>query len=151
VRRMLAVLAAWALLIPAGKAVAQVSTLRNLVFGTITSGTTTSVNKASVNAAQWRISGGFLLGGTFQFTLPLALTGPGTPIPITFSTSDGLRNTTNNPASGTTFNPHTVQTIPIAPFGTTLYVWLGASVSPPTNQTPGNYTGTVVLTVTGMQ
>jgi hypothetical protein len=150
-KRNLVVLAAWVLLIPAGKAGAQVSTLRNLVFGTITSGTTTSVNKASVNAAQWSISGGFILGGTFQLTLPLALTGPGAALPITFSTSDGLRNTSNNPTTGTTFDPRTVQTISVAPFGTTVYVWLGASVSPPTNQTPGNYTGTVVLTVTGMQ
>jgi hypothetical protein len=140
-----------ALLIFSGRAAAQVTTLRNLAFGTITSGTTTSVNKTSVNAAQWTFSGTFLVGGTFQLTLPTALVGPGADIPVTFGTSDGLRNTTNNPNTGTSFNPHTVQTIPIAAFGTTVYVWLGGSISPPLNQTPGTYTGTVVLTVTGMQ
>jgi hypothetical protein len=146
------VLLAASLLLGVGQqAAAQVTTLRNLVFGTITSGTTTSVNKTSVNAAQWSFSGTFLGGGSFQLTLPTTLTGPGTDIPITFGTSDGLRNTTNNPATGTSFNPHNSQTVPIALFGTTVYVWLGASVTPPLNQTPGNYSGTVVLTVTGMQ
>jgi hypothetical protein len=144
------VLATSALLIRGEKAAAQVTTLRNLAFGTITSGTTTSVNKTSVNAAQWTFSGTFLLGGTFELTLPTTLSGSGTDISITFGSSDGLRNTTNNPATGTSFNPHTVQTIP-AVLGTTVYVWLGGSVSPPLNQTPGDYSGTVVLTVTGMQ
>jgi hypothetical protein len=144
------VIAASLLLVPGEKAGAQVTTLRNLVFGTITSGTTTSVDKTSVSAAQWTFSGRFLTGGTFQLTLPTTLTGPGPDLPITFGTSDGLRNTTNNPATGTAFNPHTVQTVPISLMGTTVYVWLGGSVSPPLNQTPGTYSGTVVLTITGM-
>jgi hypothetical protein len=144
-------LAASALIVSSERAAAQVSTLRNLAFGTVSSGITTSVSKISVNAAQWTFSGTFLLGGSFQLTLPSTLTGPGTAIPITFSATDGLRNTSNNPATGTTFNPPTVQTVPIAALGTTVYVWLGGSISPPINQTPGTYTATVVLTVTGMQ
>jgi hypothetical protein len=151
VRWSAAVLAASALLVPGEKAIAQVTTLRHLVFGTITSGTTTSVNKTSASGAQWLISGTFLVGGTFQLTLPTTLTGPGPAIPITFGPLDGLRTTTSSPVPGATFDPHTSQTIPIALFGTTIYVWLGGSVSPPLNQTPGNYSGTVVLTVTGMQ
>jgi hypothetical protein len=144
-------LAVSALLVSSQQAAAQVTTLKDLAFGTVTSGTTTSVSKTSVNAAQWRISGTFLLGGTFELTLPTTLTGPGTAIPITFGASDGLRNTANNPATGTSFDPHTVQSIPVAPLGTTVYVWLGSSISPPLNQTPGTYSSTVVLTVTGMQ
>jgi hypothetical protein len=140
-----------ALLAPRGDAAAQVTTQRNLVFGTITSGTTTNVDKTSANGAQWIISGTFPLGGTFQLTLPTTLAGPGPDIPVTFRTTDGLRTTTSNPVPGTTFDPHTTQTIPIELLGTTIYVWLGASISPPLNQTPGNYSGTVVLTVTGMQ
>lgn len=146
-----ALIGAAVLLCAGEKVAAQVTTLRHLAFGTITSGTTTSVNKTSVDAAQWSFSGIFLIGGTFQLTLPTTLTGQGTAIPITFGTSDGLRNTTNNPATGTAFNPHVSQTVPIDLLGTTVYVWLGASVTPPLNQTPGNYSGTVVLTVTGMQ
>jgi hypothetical protein len=151
VRWSVALLAASALLAPGEKVAAQVTTLRNLVFGTITSGTTTNIDKTSANGAQWTFSGTFLLGGTFQLTLPTTLTGPGTDIPITFRSFDGLHTTTSNPVPGTTFDPHTTQTVPVSALGTTMYVWLGASLSPPLNQTPGNYSGTVVLTVTGMQ
>jgi hypothetical protein len=134
----------------ATEAGAQVTTLRGLTFGTVTSGTTTTVLKTSVSAAQWRITGIFVLGGTFTLTLPTTLTGPGPAFPITFSTTDGQRNTANNPSGGASFNPHASQTIGLAPLGTTIYVWLGGSVTPPLNQTPGNYSATVVLTVTGM-
>jgi hypothetical protein len=144
------VVLALALCIGAVDVSAQVSSLRGLTFGTITSGTTTSVLKTSVGAAQWRITGTFLAGGTFRLTLPTTLTGPGAPIPLSFSTSDGQRSTSNNPATGSAFNPHTSQTIPIALFGTTVYVWLGGSASVPLNQTPGNYSATVVMTVAGM-
>jgi hypothetical protein len=144
------VVLALALCIGAVDVSAQVTSLRGLTFGTITSGTTTSVLKTSVGAAQWRITGTFLLGGTFLLTLPTTLTGPGAPIPLSFSTSDGQRSTSNNPGTGSAFNPHATQTIPIAQLGTTVYVWLGGSASVPLNQAPGNYSATVVMTVSGM-
>jgi hypothetical protein len=144
--RLLAVLIA--AVVPA-EASAQVITMRNLDFGTILSGTTSSIGKASASSAQWRFAGTFALGGSFVLTLPTTLTGPGTAIPITFSTTDGQRSTTNNPLTGASFNPHVSQTVAVL-FSGTVYVWLGASVSPPLNQKAGGYTATVVLTTTGM-
>lgn len=146
----LAGLVALVLVLPRGGVAAQVVTLRNLAFGTITSGTTTSVSKTSASAAQWRFTGTFLLGGSFTLTLPTTLAGPGTAIPITFGAADGQRSTTNNPATGSSFDPHTAQTVGIVLLSRSEYVWLGASVSPPLNQTPGTYSATVVLTTTGM-
>ena len=142
-------LAALTLLLVQAEAAGQVTTLRNLTFGIIPSGTTTTVLKTSANSAQWRITGTFLLGGTFALTLPTTLTGPGTAIPIAFSTTAGQRNTANNPNGGTSFNPHTSQPVTLVTLGT-IFLWLGASVSPPPNQAPGNYGATVVLTTTGM-
>jgi hypothetical protein len=127
----------------------QVVSMRNLSFGTILSGTTSSVNKTSANSAQWRFTGLFALGGNFVLTLPTTMSGPGTAIALTFSTTDGQRSTTNNPATGTSFNPHVSQSVSVL-FNGTVYVWLGASVSPPINQKAGTYTATVVLTTTGM-
>jgi hypothetical protein len=127
----------------------QVVTMRNLAFGTILSGTTTSVSKSSASSAQWRFTGTFALGGSFVLSLPTSLTGPGTAIPVTFSSTDGQRSTTNNPLTGTSFNPHSSQSVALL-FSGTVYVWLGASVSPPINQTAGIYSATVVLTTTGM-
>jgi hypothetical protein len=142
-------LTALALALARTEAAGQVTTLHNLTFGTITSGTTTSVAKTSANAAQWRIHVPVTLVG-FQLTLPTSLTGPGTAIPITFSSTDGVyRVNTNNPVGGTTFNPANFQAAAAA-LGANVYVWLGASVSPPLNQTPGGYSATVVLTTTGL-
>jgi hypothetical protein len=129
----------------------QVTTLRNLAFGTITSGTTTSVAKTSANAAQWKITGTTVVGGGFQLTLPTTLSGPGgATMAITFSTTDGVyRINNNNPVGGTTFNPHNFVNLTLVLLSD-VYVWLGASVSPPLNQAPGNYTGTVILTTSGI-
>jgi hypothetical protein len=123
--------------------------MRDLAFGTILSGTTMVVSKTSASSAQWQFTGSFAAGGSFVLTLPTTLAGPGTAIPISFSTTDGQRHTANNPAAGTSFNPHNSQSVPVLFIGTT-YVWLGASLSPPVGQVPGAYSGTVVLTVTGM-
>jgi hypothetical protein len=150
VTRRVLLLLALGLSLGAKEAGAQVTTLQGLTFGTVTSGTTTSVSKTSVNAAQWRMRGTWVFGGTFQLTLPTTLTGPGPAFPITFSTTDGQRNTANNPNGGSSFNPHASQTITPITVITDIYIWLGASVSPPLNQTPGNYSATVVLTTTGM-
>ena len=141
-------LVALALILARAEADGQVVAMRDLAFGTILSGTTTTVNKTSASSAQWRFTGTFVLGGSFVLTLPTTLTGPGAAIPISFSTSDGRRHTANN-GGGTAFNPHDPQSVS-ALFNGTVYVWLGASVSPPINQTPGTYSGTVVLTITGM-
>lgn len=135
----------------AGQPVAgQVTRLRDLTFGTITSGTTTSVSKTSASAAEWSITGSTVLGGTFQLTLPTVLNGPGATLAITFSTTDGVYRKDNaNPGGGTTFNPHNPVSIGALQSGT-WYVWLGASLSPPLNQKPGSYSGTVVLTTAGI-
>jgi hypothetical protein len=148
-RARVALLAALAAAVSPARASGQVVTMRNLTFGTILSGTTSSVGKASANSAQWRFTGTFALGGSFVFTLPTNLTGPGAAIPITFSTTDGQRSTTNNPLTGTSFNPHASQSVSVL-FSGSVFVWLGASVSPPINQAAGTYSATVVLTTTGM-
>lgn len=131
------------------RAHAQVTTLRNLAFGTITSGTTTTLLPTSANAANWRIQGTISLGGGFQITLPTSLAGPGPALPITFTTTSGIyRVGTNSPVGGTTFNPNNFVSVTF--LLSSVYVFLGASLNPPLNQTPGTYTGTVVLTTSGL-
>lgn len=130
---------------------AQVTRLRDMSFGTILSGTTTTVSKTSANAAQWRIRGLLGIGGGFQLTLPTTLSGPGgSTLSVTFSASDATyRVGTNNPSGGTSFNPQNFVSLVLVVLSD-IYVWLGASVSPPINQPPGAYSGTVVLTTVGL-
>jgi hypothetical protein len=142
-------LAALVCVVGAGTLEAQVTTLRNFSFGTIISGATSSVQSTSANSAQWRIHVNISLVG-FQLTLPTTLTGPGPAISLTFSATDGRYRVNNtNPNGGTTFDPQNFVT-PTAGLNSDVYVWLGGSVSPPLNQTPGSYTATVVLTASGL-
>ncbi len=132
------------------RARAQVTTIRDLGFGTIVAGTTTGISKTGPNAAAWKIRGLLGIGGGFQLTLPTALTGPAGSMPITFSSSDGVYRINNsNPSGGVTFDPNNFVSIVLVVLSE-IYVWLGASVSPPLNQPPGEYSGVVVLTTVGL-
>ena len=147
--KRLVALAAVALLTQ-GPVSAQVTAERNLVFGVVTSGTTTSVAKTSASAGRWRVHGILGIGSQIKFTLPTSLAGSGAPMPISFSATDGVYRVNNtNPSGGTTFNPNGTLTIPVSLISD-IYLWLGGSVSPALNQAPGNYTGSVVVTVTGL-
>jgi hypothetical protein len=125
---------------------------RDLAFGTVVTGTTTSVAPTAAGAAMWKIHGAVTLGGGLGFTLPVVLTrdGGSETMTITFcSTCAIVRTGNSNPVGGTVFNPNTGTGLLLAVVND-VYVWLGASVTPPLNQKAGTYSGTVVLTVAGL-
>jgi len=143
------VVGGWAL--GAGPVRAQtVSTLSNLSFGTLIAGTTSSVIVTSPGAAQWQVTSTLKLLNQVTFTLPTTLTrAGGGSMTVTYCTTCAGYSFTNNPTSATLFNPNASYTITLVTF-TPIYIWLGGSVSPPANQTPGTYTGSAVLTVIGL-
>jgi hypothetical protein len=128
----------------------QVTTLSDLAFGTVVSGTTTSVAPTSASAASWRIHGSIGVAGVITITLPtsLARSGGGGSMPVSFCTTCAVYRVNNsNVSGGTTFNPNSLLVLTILVLSD-LYIWLGGSVTPPLAQSPGSYTGTVVITVT---
>jgi hypothetical protein len=131
---------------------AQVTTVNTLSFGVVLAGTTTSIAPTSASAAHWRIEGVVGLGAGFSLTLPstLARVGGGGSMPVTFCGTCGIHRLNNsNPTGGVTFNPQSTVSFGLLPLST-VYVWLGASVSPPPSQPSGSYVGTVILTYTGI-
>jgi len=128
-----------------GYAPLTASGVNNLDFGAVTAGTPKAPTSLSANAGRFNISGQTSTSVTVTFTLPTVLTGPGSPIPVSFGTTDGLLWTTY-PTTHTTFNPN-------APFFTVtdgsgnLVIGISGTVSPPLATTTGTYTGTVTLTV----
>jgi hypothetical protein len=133
-------------------AASQVTKERDLAFGTVITGTTTSVSVTGTQSARWRIHVNLLSAGNFTLTLPTTLTrsGGGGSMSITFCSTCGVYRINNsNPVGGTTFNPANTQNFGLQALGANIYVWLGASVSPPLNQAAGSYSGTVVLTTSG--
>ncbi len=120
--------------------------VNDLDFGTVTAGTPRAPTSLATNAGRFNISGQPSQPVTVTFTLPTVLTGSGSAtIPITFSSSDGLR-WNPYPTTFTTFSPS-------APFATSLdgsgnlIIGISGTVAPPALTTTGLYTGTVTLTV----
>jgi hypothetical protein len=133
---------------------AQASRIQDLAFGTVITGTTTSASVTGPSAAEWRIHVSLLSTlGSFTLTLPTTLTrsGGGASMPVSFCATCGRYTVNNSNVSGaTTFNPSSTVTFSLLGVGSNVYVWLGGSVSPPLNQTPGSYSGTIVLTTSGL-
>ena len=148
-RRLAAVGAALSLAIGVTRANAQVTVLTPLAFGTVITGTTTSVGPSSASAASWRVHGSVGVAGVISISLPANLTrAGGGSMAITFCATCGIYRINNsNPAGGTVFNPNAALILTIVVLSD-LYVWIGGSVNPPLAQTPGSYSGTIVLTVT---
>jgi len=140
------------LLVTSGEA--QASRIQDLAFGTVVTGTTTSASVTGPSAAEWQIHVSLLSAlGSFTLTLPatLARAGGGASMPVSFCATCGRYRLNNSNVSGaTTFNPSSTVTFSFLGLGSNVYVWLGGSVSPPLNQTPGSYSGTIVLTTSGL-
>ena len=123
----------------------------NLAFGNVYPGVNKSIAYSdAANAGKFAVSG---YGGaqvTLSFALPTDLNGPsGSLLPIDNWT--GYYNTTSGATSGgTTFTPSTAVTTTnlSGAAGTgSLFVFIGARVSPTSTQTAGAYTNTVTMTV----
>lgn len=133
---------------------AQVTRESDLAFGTVIAGTPSNVTPTDPSAARWRIHFTALAAAaSFQLTLPTDLTrvGGGATMPTSFCSTCGIYRLNNsNPSGGTVFDPANAVSLGLINLGADVYVWLGGSVSPPLAQVPGAYTGTVVLTVSGV-
>jgi hypothetical protein len=118
---------------------------RDLDFGTLVAGVSASVAPD--------VGGLFLARGTkeaevqIQLTLPAALVGPGGSAPIAFGPTDGAHGASPSFGAATVFDPRLPVTAVLSKGGK-YYIWLGGTISPPSQLTGGEYTATIVLTAT---
>ena len=143
-----------ALVIAGSNGEAQVTALTDLRFGTVVAGVPTNIAPTSSNAGSWRIHYTLLaIASSFTLTLPTELSraGGGATMPVSFCATCGIwRRNNSNPAGGTTFNPANQVNLPVMGVNNDVYIWLGGTASPTAGQSPGSYTGPVVLTVAGV-
>jgi hypothetical protein len=129
-----------------------VSAVNDLQFGNIYPGVDKAIAYTDAsNAGMFSVAGDGGAQVSVSFTLPTDLNGPsGSTLPI--ASWDGYHNTTNSATTGgSNFTP-SATAITTNLSGATgssgsLYIFLGATVSPTATQTQGSYTNTVQMTV----
>ncbi len=124
----------------------NVAAVANLDFQNVFPGVSKTVAVGDPTAGQWSVAGQTGTPVTLNFTLPANLASGGNLLPIGSWT--GNHNTTASP-TGTSFTPSgtpTAATLSADPVGQ-LFVYIGATVTPATNQPGGVYTAAVTLTV----
>lgn len=118
-----------------------------LSFGSeIFPGINESVAKTAPESAQFDISGEAGKEITATLTLPTELAGGTTPLPITFSTTDGSHATASTEqSSATDFDPNGALTTTLEAATGELFIWLGGTVEPASDQPAGAYTADITL------
>lgn len=126
-----------------------VSKLNDLAFGTVFKGYSSSVNHLDVNAAKFYFNTGNLQNVNIlvQFALPQNLTNNIDNLPITFSTQQSAWATKDLPTGRTNFNPYQPLRFNRLKKNTSIYIWLGATITIPTAITSGLYNGTIIMNV----
>jgi len=115
----------------------------NLVFGNVTPGVNKTIAIADGGAGRFDVTKATTQGVTLAFTLPTNLNSSGNLLPI--GTWTGGYNATATPAGATSFTPSAGGTNTTVMAGTTIFVYVGATVSPAAAQAAGSYTGTVTM------
>ena len=117
----------------------------NLSFGNVFPGVNKSVLLTDAGAGRFDVTGQASTPVNLAFTaLPVNLVNGGNNLPVAFSSG---YNTANSAAGATSFAPGSGASTSLSGTGA-LFVFLGGSVTPASNQAAGTYTGTVTLQVT---
>jgi hypothetical protein len=116
----------------------------NLVFGNVTPNVNKTIAIADAGAGRFDITKAATSGVTLSFTLPANLTSGGGDN-LAIGTWTGGWNTSATPAGATSFTPSAGGTNTAVTAGTSLFVYVGATVSPTAAQAAGAYSGTVTL------
>lgn len=121
----------------------------NLTFSDeIFPGIDEAVAHTEAGAAQFDITGEDGREINVEFTLPTELDGAGeTTLPISFDTDDAGSNEDDVQGSAVAFDPNSSETLNLSATGT-LFIWLGGTVEPASDQAAGAYSGEITLDLT---
>ena len=82
-----------------------------------------------------------------SFNLPKSLTNGVDQLPISFSQNDAAWSYRDRTTGRRTFNPNTPYELRRIFFYFPNYIWLGGTINSSTGQSPGEYNGTITLTI----
>jgi spore coat protein U-like protein len=118
----------------------------NLAFGNVFPGVARTIAVSDAGAGRFDVTGQPSAPVLVSFVLPSNLVSGPNNLPIGSWT--GHQNTVNNPSTGTNFTPSTGTSAATFSGIGQLFVFVGATVTPTTNQAAGVYTGAIQITVT---
>ena len=123
--------------------------LRPLDFQTVLPGIGKSVDALDPHGGVLELRGDPTRQVRITLTLPLVIvTSGGVFMPVTYGTSDAILSTVFDPTIGTRFDPNAARLTCFNPATGSIFLFLGGRVLPRPTQRRGDYTGTVVATVT---
>ena len=119
-----------------------------IAFGAIFPGVPTSVPRTdAVRAGSFDVRGTKNVQVRFDFALPAAMTNAGgRTLPLAFGAGDGGYATTATIAAATAFDPRVALLARLSNTGR-LYIWLGGTVLPGSQQASGAYSATLTMTM----
>jgi hypothetical protein len=115
----------------------------NLQFGNVTPGVNKTIAITDAGVGTFTVTKAATSGVTLSFTLPTNLASGADQLPIGSWT--GAWNTSATTAGANGFTPSAAGTNTSVTAGTSLTVFVGATVSPVAAQAAGNYSGTVTM------
>jgi hypothetical protein len=123
----------------------NVAGARDLAFGNAFPGVDKAIPVTDPNSGRWDVTGQASANVQLTFALPATLSDGTNTMPI--GTYSAHHNTSNSPSGGSSFTPSAAPTNAVLSAGGALWVFIGATVSPATNQPAGTYSGTLSMTV----
>lgn len=118
----------------------------DLTFGNVFPGVAKAIAVTDAGAGRFDVTGANSAPVLISFVLPANLIAGANNLPI--GSWSGHHNTSNASTGGTNFTPSAATTNSAFSGTGQLFVFVGASVTPATNQASGLYGGTVQMTVT---
>jgi spore coat protein U-like protein len=127
----------------------QVEGIKNLAFGLLLAGTPMSVLRTdAVRAGQVNITAQPKSSIIIQISLPASMTGPaGATLPVSFGPNDAGYSALGAIGSQVAFDPRNSTVVLTNTSNGRGTLFVGGTASPAFNQQPGNYTGTITITV----
>jgi hypothetical protein len=117
----------------------------NLAFGNVTPGVNKTIAITDAGAGKYAVTKAGASSVSLTFTLPTNLVSGSDNLPIGTWTG-GYNNTADVPGSATAFTPSATPTV-VPSGGASLWVYVGATVSPAAAQAAGSYAGNVVMSI----
>jgi hypothetical protein len=121
-------------------------TQRNLEFGNVNKNASKHILPTDITSGKWEITGQANKNIQIDFTLPATLSSSGNTLGLSFDGTDA--GYTENPDGTSQVNYSPVQRISPT-IGSTgkMYVFIGGTVTAPSNQAAGSYTGSITISI----